>query len=305
MIDNKSVYIPEIFNISGINKISKINTGHINKTHLIECGKGKYILQSLNRKVFSRPSAVMDNIKKIEQAFDISGQEKINVPHYLTADGKSFIEADGEIWRMYEYAEQSVFPENKDYMTGYAFGKFINLLDRAEVVLERTIDDFHNFDGYYNRIPADFVKYFDGLRGKLEIFQDIPQRNVHNDAKSDNIIFGDRITIIDLDTAMKGFVAVDYGDMIRSGGSIVDITHGFADGLDGILTSTEIESLYYGILYVTAELAMRYIIDSVSDERYFITKTPEQCRKRAGDLLKQLEYFENNSDIENIIRKAF
>lgn len=286
-------------------RISPIKTGHINRTYLVEDRTGKYILQSLNRNVFKSPDAVMDNIKKIEQVFDNSGQEIIKVPHYLTADNRSFIELNGEIWRVYEYTKHSGFPENHDYLTGYAFGKFINLLNCENTVLENTIENFHDFDRYYNRLPADMVKYFEYLRDRLEIFSDVPQRNVHNDAKADNIIFGEKITIIDLDTAMKGFVAIDYGDMIRSGGNIENITHGFADGLNGILSDTEINSLYYGILYVTGELAMRYFNDSVAEERYFTTKTPDQCRRRAEDLLIQMEYFESNTNIKNIIYKAF
>lgn len=262
-------------------------------------------MQSLNRNVFRRPQVVMENISRIETAFRHSGQERITVPHYLTADGKSFIEINNEIWRMYEYTEQSGTPQNQAYLTGYAFGKYINIINN--IILDNTIDNFHNFENYYNKLPCGAEKIFSDLMGKLEIFSSIPERNVHNDTKTDNIIFGKKITVIDLDTSMKGFVAVDYGDMIRSAGTenIGNITQGFADGLDGILTPEEINSLYYGILYVTGELAMRYIIDSVSDKRYFTAKTPEQCRKRASDLLTQLEYFENNSDIKNIIRKAF
>lgn len=262
-------------------------------------------MQSLNGNVFRRPHIVMENIGKIEKAFSDSGQEKIIVPHYLTADGKSFIEINGEVWRMYEYAEKSGTPENQAYLTGYAFGKYINIINN--ITLDNTIENFHDFNIYYNKLPSGAEKIFSGLRGELEIFSDIPERNVHNDAKADNIIFGDRVTIIDLDTTMKGYVAIDYGDMIRSSGTenITDITQGFADGLGGILTPSEIDSLYYGILYVTGELAMRYIIDSVSEKRYFTGKTPSQCRKRAGDLLAQLEYFQGSSGIKNIIRKAF
>lgn len=248
----------------------------------------------------------MENISRIETAFRHSGQDRITVPHYLTAGGKSYVEINNEVWRIYEYTEQSYFPENQAYLTGYAFGKYISIINN-NTILDNTIENFHNFENYYNKLPDDTEKIFLNLRGKLEIFGDIPERNVHNDAKTDNIIFGEKITVIDLDTSMKGFVAIDYGDMIRSAGTenMGNITQGFADGLDGILTPEEINSLYYGILYVTGELAMRYIIDSVSDERYFMTKTPEQCRKRANDLLAQLEYFESNSDIKNIIYKAF
>lgn len=247
----------------------------------------------------------MENIGKIEKAFAYSGQEKITVPHYLTANGKSFIEINGELWRMYEYAEKSGIPENQAYLTGYAFGKYINIINN--IILDNTIENFHDFNIYYNKLPSNAEKIFSDLRGEFEIFSGIPARNVHNDTKADNIIFGEKITIIDLDTTMKGFVAIDYGDMIRSAGSanISDITQGFADGLDGMLTPAEIDSLYYGILYITGELAMRYIIDSVSEKRYFTGKTPSQCRKRADDLIAQLEYFQSNSEIKNIIRKAF
>ena len=263
-------------------------------------------MQSLNRNIFQNPQKVMKNIVQITTAFGRSGQDVITVPEYLTADGKYYVEVDNEVWRIYEYAEQSDLPVNKDYLTGYAFGRYIDIIN-DDVILDNTIENFHNFEMYYNRLPRGTEKYFDGLREKLGIFSDIPERNVHNDAKTDNIVFGQKITVIDLDTSMRGHVAIDYGDMIRSAGTenIVDITRGFADGLNNILTPAETDSLYYGILYVTGELAMRYIIDSVSGKPYFNTKTPEQCRRRATDLLKQLEYFEDNTGIKNIIRKAF
>ncbi|MBD5160320.1 MAG: phosphotransferase [Ruminococcus sp.] len=263
-------------------------------------------MQSLNRNIFRNPYIVMENISRIETAFRRSGQDIITVSEYLTTGGKNYIELDNEVWRIYGYTEQAYLPENKSYLTGYAFGKYINIINN-NIILDNTIENFHNFEMYYNRLPVGTEKFFDGLRGRLEIFSDIPERNVHNDAKTDNIIFGQKITVIDLDTSMRGHVAIDYGDMIRSAGTenIAEITRGFADGLDGLLTPAETDSLYYGILYVTGELAMRYIIDSVSERRYFITKTPEQCRRRSEDLLKQLEYFESNSGIKNIIRKAF
>ncbi len=240
----------------------------------------------------------MNNIKKIEQAFRESGD--VTVPYYLTAHGKSFIETNGEVWRVYEYTEQSELTENRDYMTGYAFGKFINVMNGKNIVLETTIENFHDFDRYHDRyMKLSGAKCPDSLKKIIaEVFTpDLPRRNVHNDAKSDNIIFGEKVTIIDLDTAMKGFVAVDYGDMIRSGRDIENITKGFSDGLGGILTREEINSLYYGILYVTGELAFRYALDSLSEERYFITKTPEQCKRRAEELMSQFDYFEKNSII--------
>ncbi len=298
-------------------KISPVNTGHINRTYLVENRTGKYILQSLNGNVFRNPCAVMDNIEKIEKAFSESDEKIITVPHYLTANGKKYIESDGEVWRLYDYTEQSEFPENCDYLTGYAFGNFINILNNTDLKLETTIEKFHDFDRYYDRFinldgktDPDIIKRLDRLKKTLsQVFTpDFLVRNVHNDAKTDNIVFGEKITIIDLDTSMSGFVAVDYGDMIRSGGikAIESITHGFADGLNGMLTIQEINSLYYGILYVIGELALRYLYDWLSGDRYFVTKTPQQCYKRAEELMLQLDYFEKNFDsIKKIINKAF
>ena len=209
-------------------------------------------MQSINGNIFRQPQKVMKNISKIETAFRRSGQDIITVPEYLKAGGKYYVEADNEVWRIYKYTEQADLPVNRDYLTGYAFGKYIDIINN-DIILDNTIENFHNFEMYYNRLPAGTEKYFDGLRGELGIFGDIPIRNVHNDAKTDNIIFGKKITVIDLDTSMRGYVAVDYGDIIRSAGTknIAEITRGFADGLGNLLTPAETDSLYYGILYVT------------------------------------------------------
>ncbi|MDE6093029.1 MAG: hypothetical protein K2G14_08040, partial [Ruminococcus sp.] len=104
----------------------------------------------MNGNVFRNPHAVMDNIEKIEKAFSESDEKIITVPHYLTANGKKYIESDGEAWRLCEYTEQSGLTENRDYMTGYAFGKFINILNNTDLKLETTIENFHDFNKYHD-----------------------------------------------------------------------------------------------------------------------------------------------------------
>ena len=141
----------------------------------------------------------------------------------------------------------------------------------------------------------------------------LTKRIVHNDAKSDNIIAGNPVCIIDLDTVMNGYAAIDYGDMVRSVTSsdlslntIKQITEGFADGLNGLLTEEEVVSLYFGILYVTGELAVRYLSDYVGNINYFKDKTPSMCLSRANELVNQLNTFTKcQDDITAIIYKAF
>lgn len=318
------------FGISSAVRISEIESGHINTTFLAECTDGEsYILQSLNRSVFRSPEAVMRNIAVIEKAFAEYAEEKVTVPHYMcTPEGANFTEYGNEIYRLYTYTEP--FPEKPDrfYMTGFSFGIFIRRLSVRNIRLETSIENFHSFSSYFSHLTAAdscsslkkidsiVMRRLDSLLDTLEqVFTvDFPMRNVHNDAKIGNVIFGERCTVIDLDTAMEGYAALDYGDMIRSVctaekldlTAVRDITLGFADGLGGLLSEDEVYSLYYGILYVTGELAVRYLIDYLRDEKYFKDKTSSACLSRANDLLRQLNMFIAGGDeITAIIYKAF
>ena len=138
---------------------------------------------------------------------------------------------------------------------------------------------------------------------------DLPLRNIHGDTKADNIIFGEKTAIIDFDTAMRGYVCTDYGDMIRSVTTgnpdlqaVSDVTRGFADGIGGIITDSEKNTLYSGIVLIIAELARRYH----GGNRNFPNKTPEQCLEREKQLMNQLEWISGHkSNIINIINKCF
>lgn len=322
--------VVQLFGIVGVTNITGIESGHINTTFLAECPEGeRYILQSLNRSVFRNPQAVMGNIEKIEKVFDKFPEEKVTVPRCLHgADGDNYVEYCGEVYRMYKYAEPIREQPDRFYMSGFSFGTFIKRLSGKNIRLEPTIENFHSFSGYFSALTAAdscsslkkidniVMRRLDSLRGTLEqVFTvDFPVRNVHNDAKISNLIFGEKCTVIDLDTAMEGYAAIDYGDMIRSVCTaeqldfkvIRDITAGFADGLNGILSDDEIYSLYYGVLYVTGELAVRYLIDYLSDEKYFKGKSSSDCLFRANELLRQLNMFIAGGDeITDIIYKAF
>ena len=153
---------------------------------------------------------------------------------------------------------------------------------------------------YTDILPEDNA-YSDKLRRSecelSEIFRDVPMRAVHGDARFDNVIIGERCTVIDLDTAMIGYAAFDYGDMIRSVCTdrnalhrSEELTSGFLRGVGDALSQRERESLYYGVLRVTGELAARYFADTLSGGHYF-GKTPRQCMARAESLMSQLEMF--------------
>ena len=303
--------ISALFGVSAA-EYTQIATGHINKTFLVtsETG-GRYILQSLNREVFHSPEDVMWNISAIEAAF--RDEKAVAVPRFLSGGRQNYAEYCGEVWRMYSFAPDGESPE-KAYLTGFSHGRFINVLSRRELQLKPTVRLFHNYCGYVEKLRAvcgadENADRLAALGQRLEAeFADIPKRNIHGDAKADNIIIGKPCTVIDLDTAMCGYAAIDYGDMVRTADrdSIPDLTRGFAEGLDGLLTDREVRSLYFGVLWVTGELAVRYLTDVYAEKRYFSGKSREQCRERADSLLKQLDEFERmRSEFEDIIKKYF
>ena len=310
--------INEICRQFGINAVSseKLSEGHINRTFIITADTGqKYILQSLNSNIFHHPKVVMQNISTTESTF--SGCDTVQIPHYLLSKGRNFIISDSEIWRMYGYITES--GNVNAYQTGFSFGTFIKTMDGCKLAAEPPIDNFHSFKTYLSRLEAvagnTDIRRFIRLGEYLsDIFSDdIPKRIIHGDAKTANVITGQKCTVIDLDTIMYGFAALDYGDMIRSVcgkgidfQAVADTTRGFADGLDGILTKKENDTLFSGILWVTGELSMRYMTDYLSNEGYFSGKTPEQCLERSDALLKLLdEFIHSENELKSIICENF
>ncbi len=303
--------IPEYFGILAVSS-EMLNAGHINRTFLLTDGNGeRYILQSLNGNVFRRPEIVMQNISAAETT--LSGCDKINIPHYLLSGDKNYITDDGEIWRMYRYTEKC--GDADSYGTGFAFGSFIKAMNGCKLMAETSIENFHNYQAYLTRLKSaagntDISRFIKLGEHLTDIFNaDIPERIIHGDAKTANVIAGQKYTVIDLDTIMYGYAALDYGDMVRSVcgkaidfQAVHDLTKGFGEGLEGLLTKKENVSLFSGILWVTGELAMRYMTDYLTKEGYFTNKTPEQCLERAEELCRLLDSFmRNENDLKCII----
>ncbi len=278
----KTGRILDFFGIHDIKQISEIKVGHINTTYLVTCSGGKYILQSLNRSIFSNPDIVMRNISFIGKAFE--NEREIAVPQYLVGNSGNFTEYDGEIWRAYKYIEN--YGEYSHYVHGYAAGRFLKIVNSCDFEFGTPIAELHDFD-----------------------LTDIPKRNIHGDTKADNIIFGAKPAVIDFDTAMRGYICADYGDMIRSVTTekfdltaIREVTRGFADGVGGILTDGEKNSLYLGIILIMTELAERYR----GGVKNFPNKTPKQCLERYEQLKLHLDLIHSHEkEIVNIINECF
>ncbi|MBE6598293.1 MAG: hypothetical protein E7638_02485, partial [Ruminococcaceae bacterium] len=118
---------------------SSYGNGHINDTFIVRSSPS-YILQKINKNVFTRPEDVMENIQNVteflrKKIVDAGGDPDRETLTLIPAkDGKSYYKAeDGEYYRVYKFIDNAVsYDEVQDPMQLYhaakMFGKFQNML---------------------------------------------------------------------------------------------------------------------------------------------------------------------------------
>lgn len=242
-------------------KHAPFGNGHINDTYqlVFEIGEQKtkrYILQRMNKDIFSKPAELMENIvgvtsylrKMITADGGDPQRETLNV--IPTEDGKPYyLDAQGEYWRAFQFIENAVSLEQAEtpedfYESAVAFGNFQRLLaDYPAAALHETILGFHDTKARFAvfketvkkdvcgraasvKKEIDFVlqrEDITGIFGDLLAKQEIPLRVTHNDTKLNNVMIDNEtrrgICVIDLDTVMPGLAMNDFGDSIRFGAS--------------------------------------------------------------------------------------
>lgn len=149
---------------------------------------------------------------------------------------------------------------------------------------------------------------------KLYAENKIKLRVTHNDTKCNNIMIdiktGEPLAVIDLDTVMPGFAAYDFGDAIRSAAASapedeVDLdkmrmnfdmfeafSKGYVPPLCDVLLPTELETLPYGAMVMTYELAIRFLTDYLNGDTYFKTFRNNHNLDRTRAQIKLFESME-------------
>lgn len=234
--------------------------GHINDTYLLTYQQNgqehAYILQHMNKTIFTDPEALMENIigvtgflkEKIRAAGGNPQRETLDF--VFTADGKPYYkDGFGEYWRTYHYIDHVyALDQVKDpedfYQSALSFGRFQQMLaDFPAETLHETIPNFHNtavrFGNFEKAVAEDICGRATGIQDEIQFvkqrfdlacalgnLQDqgkIPLRVTHNDTKSNNVLIdeatGKGLCVIDLDTVMPGLSVNDFGDSIRFGAS--------------------------------------------------------------------------------------
>ena len=175
--------IEKEFLIRRIKSVSPISTGNINSTYKVEAEGARYILQRINKDVFTNPAEVMQNIRRVSRFLEKKvllegGDPEKEVLHPIgTLDGTKFlIDENGEYWRMYDCIEGAKTYDSIDspeifYKVGGAFGRFQKrLADYKAENLHETIPNFHNTPKRYTdfelAVLADKAGRLEAIKGQ-------------------------------------------------------------------------------------------------------------------------------------------
>ena len=236
--------------------------GNINDTFVVSFqgpdGKiQRYILQRINKRVFTKPEEVMQNIKRVtdhikKKIINRGGNPaRKTITIVPTLDGDLCFKSQvDEYWRVYLFLEgartyYTAMEYHHYYNCGWLFGEFLTLLiDFPVSKLFKTIPDFHNpgsrFREFIASVDRDDQNRAYGIKPEIELICQrktdidrmdnllkqglIPEIVTHNDTKIDNVMVDDKtgegLCLIDLDTVMPGISIFDFGDAVRSGANL-------------------------------------------------------------------------------------
>ena len=260
-----------------VTKIAPIPVGHINDTYLVATAGNRYVLQRINHYVFKKPVQVMANVVRITEHIRAkmtaekkrghssfsrgtekspgraTGKRNEECPHFRQLEviaardgGGYYQDADGNVWRMYNFIENAVTYDSLQSAPlaregARMFGWFQRMLiDLPGPPLYETIVDFHNTPRRWERfqevVKADAAHRASSAKAEIDYAFEhatichtlfdlvkqgaIPVRTAHNDAKINNVMFDtstrEGVCVIDLDTVMPGLSAYDFGDLVRT-----------------------------------------------------------------------------------------
>jgi len=242
-------------------RAAPLGHGHIHTTFVAEyrgnAGSRRYVLQRLNTKVFSDPSALAENLQRISEHLQAKlvargtpdAERRYLRPLSTRTGAPLLIDPEGSHWRAFPFIEgtrscNEVEGPAQAREAARAFGCFAaDLRDLPGPPLAFTIPDFHDLtkrmDQLREAIHLDARGRAAAIGAEIESAQRIdeqlaralieagaralPTRVMHNDCKLNNLLLdadsGEGLCVIDLDTVMDGTLLCDFGELVRSGAS--------------------------------------------------------------------------------------
>jgi Ser/Thr protein kinase RdoA (MazF antagonist) len=231
----KAALIAPKFDVAGrVVTVEHTGEGNVNDTYLAifrtTFSEERIILQRINKRVFSRPEYIMQNMRVLTEHVHRRIEEEVHtsdrfwqLPRVIPAkDGRDFvIDGDGEYWRAitliasaHSYGQiQSV---EHAYEAGFVLGHFQRLISDLDVSsLHDTLEGFHITPGYLAKLDAALQtpegqdrlnasleaqrcnRFVDARRGWCAILEDARKsgelllRPIHGDPKISNIMIDD------------------------------------------------------------------------------------------------------------------
>jgi len=321
----------------------------INSTYLVTVKDStrQYVLQKINHNIFQDVEMLQSNIKRITDhiRFKITEAGENDIERktltLIPALDKKLYYFDGNsYWRMTlmipdSKTYQAVTPEYAFY-AGKAFGNFQSMLaDIPGEPLGETIPNFHNMEfrlmQFREAVKQNAVGRLcevSDLVDQVEMRADemcqcerlyregkLPKRINHCDTKVNNMLFdadGKVLCVIDLDTAMPGFVMSDFGDFMRTAGNTgkeddLDLsnvtfnmeifksyTKGYLESAKVFLSPIEIELLPFGAKLLTYMQLTRFLADYLNGDTYYKINNPLHNLQRSKAQFKLLQSIESN-----------
>lgn len=277
--------------------LSPLAGGRINDTiGVTDQAQRRFVLQRLSEAVFTDQSQLMAQVARVSAhlARTAPGWAPELVP---SRAGHASLEQGGAHWRMWRFvpgeslqarAAAHLLPQRLE-AAGHAFGRTQVLLeDVPGGPLRSAIPHHHDlrhhlarFDEIAPAVSDEWRRRIDELRTFAERFGQ-PDGPIHGDCKPDNLLFeagSARVAaVLDLDTIMVANRALDFGDLVRSSvwhweryehRYFERLARGFVGAQRDSRAPSPFEDLSAAPRYVSAMLALRYLVDHHSGNRVF------------------------------------
>lgn len=320
-------------------ELSPYGCGHINATYLVTGGEKRYVLQKINDSVFTDVDGLMRNVGavcefNIRKTAESGGDVEKCLNPVKTVDGNNYAVSEGGYYRVYNFIERTVsldMPLSAEHFGegGACFAGFAkNLASFDASTLCDVIPGFHDtskrVEKLIGSIEKDEKNRAAEMKSLIEFAIDrapaapvvtdgindglIPLRVTHNDTKFNNLLFDEvtkkPVSVIDLDTVMKGSLLYDFGDAVRTGCNAaaedehdldkVVVRKDYFDAVENAYLSVmgdelkpeEKRLLGFSAMLMTYECGVRFLTDYLEGDVYFRTHYDRQNVFRARTQFK-------------------
>lgn len=310
-------------------ELSPYGCGHINATYLVTGGEKKYVLQRINDSVFKDVDGLMRNVGavcefNIRKTAESGGDIEKCLNLIKTVDGNNYAASGDGYYRVYNFIERTIsldMPLSAEHFGegGGCFAGFAkNLASFDASTLCDVIPGFHDTGKRVAKLLSSIEKDEKNRAAEVEsliafaterasaapVVTDgindgiIPLRVTHNDTKFNNLLFDEvtkkPVSVIDLDTVMKGSLLYDFGDAVRTGCNAAEedehdlekvvfrkdyfdaVKNAYLSVMGDELTSEEKRLMEFSAMLMTYECGVRFLTDYLDGDVYF--RTHYECQ---------------------------